>query len=375
MTDAARRTGTTQVYTWEPSDRAIAERYGLRPADVVRFDTNTSPSEPAWLRDALPGPFDPTLNEYPDSEYADLAAAAAAYTGTGPSEILVGAGADEVLDIVAKTFLVPDGAAIVPIPTYGMYGVLTSQRPARVLAIPRLGPERGFAIDLEALLPRLPEAQVVWLAVPNNPTGRDEPEANIFGLLDAAHALGPDGPVVVVDEAYHEFTGRTVIPQRDRYPNLIVVRTLSKAFALPGIRIGYAVAARATIARLERLRPPGSVSTISATLGAAALRAPNVAAANVRRLVATRERFAAALDEAGWRPLPSVTNFLLVRIGDHEAADAAAERLLHQGLVPRTFGPANPLRGYLRLTVRSDAENSRLIDVVRSRAPSQVAAD
>lgn len=366
MTDAARRTGTTQVYTWEPSNQAIAARYGVRPESVVRFDTNTSPAEPGWLPTALAGPFDPTLNEYPDSEYAELASAAAAYTGVDPSEILVGAGADEVLDIVAKTFLPPDGAGVVPMPTYGMYGVLTSQRPARVLAIPRLGPTAGFALDLDALRPALAEAHVVWLAVPNNPTGRDEPEANVLAILEAAAARGTDAPVVVVDEAYHEFTGQTVIPLRLRYPHLVVVRTVSKAFALPGIRIGYAVAARETIARLERLRPPGSVSTVSATIGAAALRAPELAAENVARLVAERERFAAALAEAGWEPLPSVTNFLLVRIGDHDAAEAAAERLLRHGLVPRTFGPANPLRGHLRLTVRSADENARLIEAIRS---------
>lgn len=364
MTDAARRTGTTQVYTWEPSNQAIAARYGVRPEDVVRFDTNTSPAEPAGLAGALAGPFDPSLNEYPDSEYAALTAAAAAYTGVDPGEIVVGAGADEVLDIVAKTFLPAAGAAIVPIPTYGMYGVLTSQRAARAIAVPRRGADGAFGLDLDRLLPLLAEAQVVWLAVPNNPTGADEPEANVLTLLDAAAALEPQAPAIVVDEAYHEFTGRTAIPLRARYPHLIVVRTLSKAFALPGIRIGYAVAARETIARLERVRPPGSVSTVSATVGAAALGAPATALENVRRLVEERGRFAAALGAAGWTPLPSVTNFLLVRIGTHEQAEEAAERLLRRGLVPRTFGPANPLRGHLRLTVRSAAENTRLIEAI-----------
>ncbi len=194
MTDAGRRTGTSQVYTWEPSNQAIAARYGVAPESVVRFDTNTSPSEPGWLAEVLPGPFDPTLNEYPDSEYASLASAAAAYVGADPSEILVGAGADEVLDIIAKTFLPPEGTAIVPIPTYGMYGVLTSQRPARVMVVPRLGPEAGFALDLPAMLARLSEAQLVWLTVPNNPTGRDEPEANVLAILDAAARLGAAGP-------------------------------------------------------------------------------------------------------------------------------------------------------------------------------------
>ena len=244
MTDAKRRTGTTQVYTWEPSDAAIAARYGVPREAVVRFDTNTSPAEPAVLARALAGRFDPPLNEYPDSEYAELTAAAAAYTRVEPGEIVVGAGADEILDLVGKAFLRAGGAAIVPVPTYAMYGVLTAQRDAHVVPVPRLDAEHRFALDIAALMPRLAEAQVVWLTVPNNPTGADEAEADVRAVLEASAELGPRSPIVVVDEAYHEFTGRTVIPLRFQYGNLIVVRTLSKAFALPGIRIGYGVAVR-----------------------------------------------------------------------------------------------------------------------------------
>src|SRR3712207_5627214 len=113
-----RVTQTSQVYTWEPSNAAIARRYGLRPEDILRFDTNTSPSPPGWLAEALPGPFDPPLNEYPDSEYAELTAAIAEYVGVPADEIVVGAGADEILDLAAKAFLQPGGGSIVPIPTY-----------------------------------------------------------------------------------------------------------------------------------------------------------------------------------------------------------------------------------------------------------------
>jgi histidinol-phosphate aminotransferase len=364
MTDAGRRTGTTQVYTWEPSNRAIAARYGLRPEDVVRFDTNTSPAAPDWLPEILGGPFDPPLNEYPDSEYEELTAAIAAYAGVTPGEVVVGCGADEILDLVAKAMLPAGAAAILPVPSYGMYGVLTSQRAARALVVPRHGPEQGFALDLERTIAALPGVSVVWLCDPNNPTGALEPAGSVEAVLEAtARSAGPP-PFVVVDEAYFEFTGRTVVGLHERWPNLIVVRTLSKAFALPGARIGWAIAARQTIARLETVRPPGSVSTISARLGAAALARPGWMRANVGRQVAERARFAAGLGAVGWMAHPSVTNFLLVRIGDHEAAESAAERLLHAGLVPRTFGPANPLRGHLRLTVRSAAENDRLLRAV-----------
>ncbi|HET7676997.1 MAG TPA: histidinol-phosphate transaminase [Candidatus Limnocylindrales bacterium] len=353
-----------QVYTWEPSNAAIARRYGLDPAGILRFDTNTSPTAPPFLAEGLAGPFEPPLNEYPDSAYEELVLAAADYFGVPPDEIVVGAGADEVLDLAAKAFLPPGGTAIVPLPTYAMYGVLTTQRPARILAVPRLGPEAGFALDVAAIRARLPEAQLVWLCSPNNPTGAAEPRAALQAVLEAAAAL-PDPPLVVLDEAYHEFTGETLLDLRGRHPELLVLRTMSKAFALPAIRVGFGIAARRTIERLERVRPPGSVATVSAHLATLGLRQPELARENARRIAAAREDFAAGLAEAGWTPRPSVTNFVLVQVGDQAAAEAAAERLLRSGIVPRTFGPANPLRGHLRLTVRSPEENARLLAAIR----------
>jgi histidinol-phosphate aminotransferase len=360
----------SEVYTWEPSNAAIAARYGLRPEDILRFDTNTSPAPPSLARQIMAAPhgFEPPLNEYPDSAYGELTAAAAAYLGAREDEIVVGAGADEILDMVAKAWLPAGATALLPIPTYAMYGVLTSQRAARIEAIPRLGADRGFGLDRERLLPRLASASVVWLCNPNNPTGAVDPPESLRELLDAGAALKGGGPLVVVDEAYAEFTGQSVAAWRDRYERLLVVRTLSKAFGLAGMRVGYAVAARPTIARLERVRPPGSIATPSATVGAAALRRPELAVASAAALSAERERLAAGLQAAGWAPWPSVTNFLLVRIGDASpaAAEAASDALLRAGIVPRTFGPANPLRGHLRLTVRDAAQDDRLLEVVRT---------
>lgn len=352
----------SQVYTWEPSDAAIAARYGLRPEDILRFDTNTSPAPPAFVPEALVGPFDPSVNEYPDSSYAELTAAAATYVGAEPNEVIVGAGADEVLDLVAKAFLPAGSAALVPIPTYAMYGVLTSQRAARIVSVPRLPAAQGFALDVTNVIARLPDVSVAWLCSPNNPTGVEDTPDNLKAVLDAAAGL-TNPPLVVVDEAYFEFSGLSVIPWRARYPNLLAVRTVSKAFALAGIRVGYGVGDRSVIERLERVRPPGSISIISAHLGNLALRSPGYAAENAAALSKERAWLASELRGRGWEAAPSVCNFLLVRIGDHDAAERAAEGLLRGGIVPRTFGPANPLRGHLRLTVRSRAENERLLDL------------
>ena len=262
--------------------------------------------------------------------------------------------------------LKPGDGSVVPIPTYSMYGVLTSQRDARIVAVPRLGPEGGFALDMPAMLAALPEAAAVWLTAPNNPTGAPEAAADIEALLRAGAALDGGGPAIVVDEAYIEFHPGSVVPLTREYPQLIVVRTMSKAFALPGLRVGYGIAQRQTIARLETYRPPGSVSTVSATIAAVALRQPEVARANADAIIAERGWLAARLAELGLPPYPSVTNFLLVPIGTQEAAESATEHLLRGGIVPRTFGPANPLRGHLRFTVRDRAGNERFLDVIKS---------
>ncbi len=361
MTPAAQ----SQVYTWEPSNAAIAARYGLRPEDILRFDTNTSPLPPPFLAELLTSEFDPPLNEYPDSSYAELTAAAAAYSGVAPEQVIVGAGADEVLDIVAKAFLGPGRAAIVPIPTYPMYGVLTTQRGARIVPVPRLDAAAGFALDVPAVVARLPEVAVAWLCSPNNPTGLADTEHDLQAVLDAAAALA-DPPLVVIDEAYFEFHGWSATGWIGRYRDLLVVRTVSKAFALAGVRVGWAAGDRSVIERQERVRPPGSISTPSATLAARALRDPGYAASNAKTLGLEREWLAAELAGRGYVCPPSVCNFVLVNFGDQDEAEKAANRLLSAGIVPRTFGPANPLRGHLRLTVRSRGENERLLAALDS---------
>jgi histidinol-phosphate aminotransferase len=202
------------VYTWEPPDRVIAAKYGLDPASILRFDLNTSPRPTAVVAEVLAGRFDPPLNEYPDSTYAAVAEAAADYVGAKPDEILVGAGADEVLDVIAKTFLPQGATALLPIPTYAMYGVLTSQRGAVLRSVPRRPAEDGFGLDLPAIEGAMADAAIVWLAAPNNPTATPEPSATIERLLDVGASLPGGGPIVVVDEAYTEL----VPPRLGRRP-------------------------------------------------------------------------------------------------------------------------------------------------------------
>src|SRR4249919_2898359 len=140
------------TYTWEATDDEVAARYGIPRERIVRFDLNTSPAPPTLVEGLLAaGRFETSLSEYPPSDYRRLVEAAAARYGVDEDEILVGAGADEILDLVAKAFLPAGGTAVVPVPTYAMYRVLTEQRGARVIAVPRLGADAGWALDTEAV--------------------------------------------------------------------------------------------------------------------------------------------------------------------------------------------------------------------------------
>lgn len=360
-------------YSWEATDEGVAERYGLPIEQVVRFDLNTSPTPPRILAELLAGGrFETSLSEYPPGDYRRLVEAAATRYGVSTDEVVPGAGADEILDMCVKAFLPAGATAVVPVPSYAMYRVVTEQRGGILRAVPRLGPDRGFAIDGPAVRDAAADAALVWLCSPNNPTGLPEPAGVIERLLadleaDAA-AAGRSPAAVVVDEAYAEFTGESMIPLRSRFANLVVVRTASKAYALAGLRVGFAVAQPATLARLALYRPPGSVGTISETVVTRALLDGEDMRDNVARVTRERGRLSAALEAAGWRAYPSVTNFVLFDLGTPRRAAAVAERLMRRGLVPRTFGADHPLAHCLRVTVRADHENDRLIDTARAIA-------
>lgn len=353
-------------YAWEATSEAVAERYGVPIDTVARFDLNTSAAPPEIAARILAsGRLDTPLSEYPPSDYRRLVTAAAARYGVGADELLVGAGADEILDIVAKTFLPAGGAAVLPSPTYAMYRVLTEQRAARVLAVPRLAAASGFGLNLAATRAAARAAELVWLCSPNNPTALAEPAGAVESLLDGIAAdAATDGrqlPAVVLDEAYAEFGGDSLAELRGRYPALVVVRTLSKAYALAGLRVGFAIARPEMIAALAPYRPPGSVSVVSVSIGADILADPDLPAPNVAAVIAERERLATGLRGAGWGVLPSVTNFVLADLGSAERAAVIAEGLLRRGLVPRTFPAEHPLAAYLRLTVRDQEQDDRLI--------------
>ena len=318
--------------------------------------------------------FATVLSEYPPGDYRRLVEAAARRYGVTTDEIVPGAGADEILDMCTKAFLPAGSAAVISVPTYAMYRIHAEQRGARVIAVPRLSKAEGWAMDVDRVQAAARDASLVWICNPNNPTGRLEPAGAIERLLEgiAADAVadGRDAPAVVVDEAYSEFTGVSLLGLREGFPNLVCVRTASKAYAMAGLRVGFAIAAPDTLRRIALFRPPGSITTVSADAVALAMAEPAEMEANVARIHAERPRFAAALAAIGWDPQPSVTNFLLLDLATAERSEAASLALMRTGLVPRTFGHGHPLAHCIRITVRTPDDDDRFIDAAREIAPA-----
>ena len=321
-----------EPYAWASPIDEIAARHGLHAAEIIRFDQNVPPL-PGVPQVPLGESF-ARLNEYPDGTYRELREAAAAYAGVEPHQIVPGAGADGLIALAARTFLGPGRRAFVEQPAYPVYAVATGIEGAELTDDPS-------------------EADVLWLCNPNNPTGGlVEPEE----IVALARSL-PDA-AVVVDEAYFEYGGKTVAPFVADTPNLIALRTLSKAFGLAALRVGYAIASPEVARELDRRRDPAPVSAPSARIAAAALRNPRL---DVEETVAERERMHAALAAAGFDCPPSAGNFVVVRGADR------AEELEAQGLVVRRRPDS------FRITVRLPAENDRILAALGAAPPPAAA--
>lgn len=340
-------------YQWEPSDDEIAMRFGLDDADVVRFDQNTAPEPPPGAS-AVAAMAALRVNEYPDASYRRLREAASGYTGIAPEHIVVGAGLDELILLAAMAFLGPGDRSVMVDPTYSLHRIAVVRVAGVPVEVPLVGPRFGF--DAGALVDVAADSALTWLCVPNNPTGTRPDDDLIRDVIETTPGI------TVLDAAYAELAGDDWSDWIAEFPRLVVMQTLSKGFGLAGARVGYAMASPDVVARFDDVRPPGSVSSISMTLGVAALSDPDGMRRRVETLTAERERLFGLLTAVGLEPVPSDANFLLGRIGPQAARVAGA--LMSEGLVVRSYG-SGTLAEYLRFTVRSPKEDDRLVDALR----------
>lgn len=342
------------AYGWETPTYEIAEREGLRPEQVVRLDTNTSPFKPeAALSDLVKELKKAEVNQYPDTSYHALLEGISGYTGKGMERFVVTNGADEGLDLITKILLDPGDEVIIPTPTYPMYRITSQIMGATVRTVSR---RPDYGLDLDAMLSAVGKrTKAIFLCNPNNPTGNFSPEEEVEELAKSS------GVAVAVDEAYFEYCGRSAIDITDRLDNVIVCRTMSKAFSLAGARLGYLAARKDTVEELNLVRPPNSLSVISLILGQSALARLDEMRKHVRSTIKERERLFEGLRAIeGIRPFPSVANFILFRVKSADAEKVHA-KLMKKGLVLRNLSKVKGVEGCLRTTVGTPDVNKRLL--------------
>ncbi len=304
------------------------------------------------------------LHRYPDPLGGDLKHALAAKYDVDPSQILLGNGSHELLMQFAQVFAGPGDDVVASQYAFAVYALAAQAAGATFRQSAAFSPTHGMARghDLDAIAGALTtRTRLVYMANPNNPTG------TWFGgdAFQDFMSRVPGDVLVVVDEAYAEYVDaadyRSTLALLDRYPNLIVARTFSKAHALAGLRVGYAIAHRELIAVMERVRESFNVNAVGLAAAQAALGDHDYLRWSLDRNAAQRTTLAAQLRQRGWFVHASQTNFLLVEFGQQAARIERA--LLAQGVVVR------PMSGYglphcLRITVGEAGENARLLEVL-----------
>jgi histidinol-phosphate aminotransferase len=336
----------------EPPD-VRAKRLGVPEQDVLKLDGNENPFGPS------PRALEALRQEsgyqyYPDPTQTKLRERLAEYVRVPPEAIVAGAGSDDLIDLVLRAIVTPGDTVIDCPPTFGMYAFLARIAGARVAEVPR---REDFALDVDAIVPAAVGAKAIFLASPNNPTGNVTPRGDIERLLDL-------GVLVVVDEAYVEFAGNSVVDLVAERENLVVLRTFSKWAGLAGLRAGYGVMAPALAAVLMRIKQPYNVSVAAQIAAVAALEDREVLGERVRAIVRERERLAALLADIPWVTVyPSSANFVLCRLAGRDAR-AVRDALARRGVFVRYFD-RHPVGDCLRISVPAPGQSERVAQALR----------
>jgi len=304
------------------------------------------------------------LNRYPEPQPVELLTHLARLYGVAPENLLVGRGSDEGIDLIVRAFCRAerDSVIICP-PTFGMYKVSARIQGAGVIEVPLLR-ERGFAFDTEGVLAAWRDGvKIVFVCSPNNPTGNLIEHTTIEQLCQAL----ADRALVVVDEAYIEFADApSAVTLLGRYSNLVVLRTLSKAYALAGARCGALIAHPEIVSLLARVLTPYAIPepTIRAVLDLTGASHREEARARIATILAERARLAQQLSQLPLirRVWPSATNFLLVECTD---ADRVLQAATAAGLIIRDPRSQAGLANCVRITVGTPEQNDRLLKSIR----------
>jgi len=294
------------------------------------------------------------INRYPDPSATNLKKAIAALWGMDPDLMLLGNGSDELIQAIILAF---GGPVLIPVPTFAMYAI-TSQALSQNIATVPLG--QDFSLDPDRMLKKAKEvkAKAIFLACPNNPTGNRFSDAAVRKILDKATAA------VVIDEAYFDFSRKTYLSELKQFPNMIILRTLSK-IGFAGLRVGALAASPMVIKELNKIRLPYNINTLSQAAAVVALKHKSIIDRQISLLISERETLYNVLSQMkGVTAYPSETNFILFRTSTD--ATRIYKKLKQAGVLIKNLNKLGPLKNCLRVTVGKPEENSEFIAELRN---------
>ena len=292
------------------------------------------------------------LNLYPDDNYTQLKEAIVNYIGCKIENISVGNGSSELLDLCVKTFVDTNELILSLDPTFSMYSIYAKIVNSRYIGA---GEGNDFTINVDDVIKSIKEnnPKLTIICNPNNPTGTTIKRDDVLRIVKSTDN------VVIVDEAYMEFSNESVVDEIENYDNLIVVKTMSKAFSMAGIRTGYLIANEELVKTIEKVRPPYNLNSISALLATKALKQKDKMLSYVENLKVEREKIYEKLLDMGVKAYKSGANFVFFS----SKVDNLAEKLIDNDVLIRKFG--GKLDNYYRVTVGSPKENEAFLDAMK----------
>jgi len=308
--------------------------------------------------DANENPFSNGYNRYPDPQQKQLKTLLAKQKKVSLSQILLGNGSDEVLDLLFRAFCEPNQDNIITLsPTYGMYGVLAD---LNAIENREILLTNNFEPNIDEILNVVSEnTKIIFLCSPNNPTGNSFSDESILYLLKNFSGL------VVLDEAYIDFSSKeSWLSELNEFPNLVITQTLSKAYGLAGLRVGIVYASEEIISILNKIKPPYNLNTASQEIAMKKL-SQNTLTAQVKKIVSERENVINSLKSIKFikQIFPTDANFILVKVDD---ATLRYNQLIQAGIVIRNRSNQPLCENCLRITIGTKDENNQLITTLKS---------
>ena len=355
---------------YEPGRPAaeVEREFGL--TDVIKLASNENPAGPSpsvqvALTDAAKN-----LGRYPDGAGFALRNALAAHLHVSPEQITLGNGSNDILVLLAETFLTPQHTAVYDQYSFVVYRLAVQGTGAAARVAPSNPPDHAqpFGHDLEAMRKQIDErCRLVFIANPNNPTGTWLEQDSLHGFLGSL----PDSVIVVLDEAYLEYARQDgdadTAAWLGEFPNLVIVRTFSKAYGLASLRVGFSISSVGIAELLNRVRQPFNVNTVAQAAALAALDDQEWLARGVAANESGMHQVSSGLALLGLSSVPSRGNFLLVHFGSADTAAACNAYLLQHGIIVRPVANYG-LPAYLRITIGTPEENSRLLAALKAFA-------